>query len=76
VAYSLKARILESQQLADIRQRPLNNNGENVFSEESVQMAANTTMEYVMPTLSNSCTATGERCFLRGPCRDAISKTN
>jgi hypothetical protein len=41
-----------------------------VFSVQSVQIAAHATMEYVMSFLSNNCTATEERCFLRSPCRD------
>jgi hypothetical protein len=32
-------------------------------------------MECVMPPLSNNYTATEEHCFLRGPCRDVISRT-
>jgi hypothetical protein len=72
VAYYLKARIVESQQPAVTRQRPVNNRG-MVFSAQSVPMAAHATMEYVMHSLSNNCTATEERCFLRGPCRDVIS---
>jgi hypothetical protein len=39
------------------------------FSARSVTMAADATMEYVMSLLSKNCTATEERCFLRGPCR-------
>jgi hypothetical protein len=46
-----------------------------VFSAWSVPMAAHATMEHVMPPLSNNRTATDERCFLRGPCRDVISRT-
>jgi hypothetical protein len=46
-----------------------------VFSVRSEPMAAHAIMEYVIPPLSNGCTATGERCFLRCPCRDVISKT-
>jgi hypothetical protein len=64
MAYSLKARIVESQQPAVTRQWPLNNNRGMVISVQSVPMAANATMDYVMPSLSNSCT-TEEQCFLR-----------
>jgi hypothetical protein len=46
----------------------------NNVSARPVQMATYT-MEYVMPPLGNNCTATEELCFLRGRCRDAISKT-
>jgi hypothetical protein len=41
-----------------------------VFSAQSVPMATNATMEYVMPSLSNNCTKTEEWCFLLDPCRD------
>jgi hypothetical protein len=75
VAYSLKARIMESQQLAVIRQRPVNNRG-MVFSARSVLMNAHAKMEYAMPSLSNNCIATEERCFLCGPCRDIISRAS
>jgi hypothetical protein len=60
VAYSLKAKIVESEQPAVTRQRPVNNRG-MVFSALSVAMAAHATMEYVMPSLSNNCTATEEQ---------------
>jgi hypothetical protein len=43
-----------------------------MFSAQSVSIAAHATMEYSMPSLSNSCTATEERCFLCGPCRSYI----
>jgi hypothetical protein len=33
-----------------------------VFSVQSIPM------EYVLPLLSNNCTATEERCFLHGQC--------
>jgi hypothetical protein len=69
--YSLKARIVESQQLA-VTKRPGNKRG-MVFHAWSVQMVAHATMEYVMAPLSNNRTAT-ERCFLRGPFRDVISR--
>jgi hypothetical protein len=55
VAYSLKARIVESQQPAVTRQRPVKNNRRMVFSAHSVPMATRTTTEYVMPTLNNNC---------------------
>jgi hypothetical protein len=74
VAYYLKARIEESQQPTVTRQRIVN--GGMVFSAQSVPMATHATVEYVMPSLSNNCTATKERCFLRGPCRDLISRTS
>jgi hypothetical protein len=57
VPYSLKARTVESQQLAISRQRPINIRG-MVFSAQSMLMAAHATMEYVMPSLSNNCTMT------------------
>jgi hypothetical protein len=41
VEYLLKARIVESQQLANTRQQPINNNRGIVFSLQSVPMAAN-----------------------------------
>jgi hypothetical protein len=75
VAYSLKSRIMESQQPAVTRQRPVNNNRGKVFSAQCVPMAAHATMEYAMPSLSNNCTATDEPCFLLGPFRDVKSRT-
>jgi hypothetical protein len=63
VPYSLKARILESQQLAVTKQQPVNNRG-IVFSVQYMLMAAHTAMEYVMPSLSNNCIATMEQYFL------------
>jgi hypothetical protein len=74
VSYSLKARIVESQQPAVTRQRPVNKNKVMVFSARSFPMAIHTTTQYVMPSLSNSRTATEERCFLRCPNRDVISR--
>jgi hypothetical protein len=56
------------------RQRHVNNNKNNigmVFSTLSVPMA---TMEYGMPPLRNNCTATEERYFVRGLCRDVTSE--
>jgi hypothetical protein len=76
VTYSLKARTVESQQPAVTRQRLVNSNRGMMFSAQSVPMAAHATMGYVMPSLSNNCAATKERCFLRGPCRDVISRTS
>jgi hypothetical protein len=76
VAYSLKARIVESQQPAVTRQRPANNNKGMVSSAQSMPMAAHEAMEYVMSSLSNSCTATEERCFLCGPYRDVIRRAS
>jgi hypothetical protein len=70
-AYSLKARIVESQRPAIARQ-PLVNNNRGVFSALSLPMVAHATMEYSMPLLSNICTTTGERYFLFGPCQDYI----
>jgi hypothetical protein len=75
VAYSLKAKIVESQQLAVIRQQPVNYKRGMVFSVRSVPTVEHATMEYVMPPVSNNRTATKERCSLRGPCRDIISRT-
>jgi hypothetical protein len=72
VAYSLKARIVESQQLAVTWQQPVNNNRGMVFSMQSMPMAAHATMKYVMPSLSNNCTATEEQCFLCGQCQGYI----
>jgi hypothetical protein len=46
-----------------------------VFSARTMQMAAQAMMEHVMPTLSNNCTATEERCFLCGLCQVVISET-
>jgi hypothetical protein len=73
VAYSREAEFVESQQRAVTRQRPVNNIG-MVVCAQSVQMAEQATMEYVMQLLSSNYTATEERCFLRGPCWDVISK--
>jgi hypothetical protein len=72
VAHSLKEKIVEPQQPAVIRQRPANNKREMVFSAQSVIVAANATMEHVMPSLSNTYTATKQRCSLCGPCRGYI----
>jgi hypothetical protein len=69
VAYSLKARFMESQKPAATRQRSVKNNRGMMFSVQSLPMAANATMEYVMPSLSNSRTLTEERCFLHGPAK-------
>jgi hypothetical protein len=73
VAYSLKARIVESQQPIVTRKQSVNNNRGMVFSVQSVPMAEHT-IEYVMPSVSNNCTATEEWCFLLGPCRYGISR--
>jgi hypothetical protein len=75
VAHSLKARIVESQQLAVTMQRPLNNRG-MVFSAQSVLMAAHAAIEYIIPLLSNNFTATEEQCFLCSPCQDVISRNS
>jgi hypothetical protein len=58
VAYSLKARILESQQPAVARQWPINRG--MAFSVQSMLMAGHATVEYIMPSLSQNCTATEE----------------
>jgi hypothetical protein len=71
VAYSLKARTVESQQPAVTRQRPVNKRG-MVFSVQSVQMSAQETVEYIVQSLIDNCTATEERCFLCSPCRRCI----
>jgi hypothetical protein len=76
VAYSLKARIVESQQPAVTRQRPINNNRRMIFSGQSVPMAGHETVECVIPSLGNNSTATVEQCFLRGPLWDVISGTS
>jgi hypothetical protein len=60
VAYSLTARIVESQQPAVARQRPVNKNRRIIFSAQSVPMVAHAAMEYVMPQLSNNSTAREE----------------
>jgi hypothetical protein len=59
-AYSLKARIVDLQQPAVTKQRPVNKNRDMEFSVQSLPMAVDATMEYVMPLLSNNCTATEE----------------
>jgi hypothetical protein len=46
VAYSLRARIVESQQSAVTWQWPINNN--------RGMMAVHATIEYIMPSLSNN----------------------
>jgi hypothetical protein len=53
---------------------PVNSNRGKVFSVRSLPMAAQATMQYVVPPLSNNCTATDKRCFLCGPCRKVISR--
>jgi hypothetical protein len=68
VAYALKARIVETQQPAVTRQRPVNKNRRMAFSAEFVPMAAHATMQYVMPSLSNNCTTREERHFLGNAC--------
>jgi hypothetical protein len=74
VAYSLKAKTVESQQPAVTKQRPVNNN-RGMFLARSMPMATHATMECVVPPLSSNCTATEEWCFLCGPSRDVISRT-
>jgi hypothetical protein len=58
------------------RQRYKNYKRGMVFSAQSVPMAGHATMEYIMPSLSNNCTAKRKRYFLRGPYRDVISRTS
>jgi hypothetical protein len=48
----------------------------NAVSAQVMPMAAHTTVECIMPSLSNSCTATEERCFLHGPCWDVMRRTS
>jgi hypothetical protein len=55
VVYSLKARIVESEQPAVTMQRPVNNK-RMMFSAQSVPMAAYATMKYVTSSLSNNYT--------------------
>jgi hypothetical protein len=76
VAYLLKTRAVESQQPAITRQRCVNNNRGMAFSAQSVPMTAHAKMGYVMPSLSNNCTATEERYLLRSPCREVISRSS
>lgn len=64
VVYSLKARIVGSQQVAFTRQLLVNNDREIKFSAQTLPMVAYATMEYVMPTLNNNFTITKERFFL------------
>jgi hypothetical protein len=73
MAYSLKARTVESHQPAISRQCPANNRG-MVFPAWSVLMAEYVIMEYAMPLLYNNCTATEEPRFLCSPCQDIISR--
>lgn len=54
VAYSLKAKIVESKQLAFARQWPINKNRVMVFSVQFMLMAVYATVEYFMSPLSNS----------------------
>jgi hypothetical protein len=54
VAYLLKARNVESQQLAVTRQQPVNNRG-ILFSAESMLMALHTTTEYVIKVKLSLC---------------------
>jgi hypothetical protein len=55
------------------RNCPVNKNRGMVFSARPVLMVAHATIRYIMPPLSNNCTATEASCFLWGPCRDVIS---
>jgi hypothetical protein len=55
VAYSLKVRIVESQQPALIRQQFVNNSG-MVFSVQSVLIVVPTAMVYAMSSISTNCT--------------------
>jgi hypothetical protein len=52
VAYSLKTRIVESQQLGVTIQRPLNNRG-MVFSVHSMPMVAHAAIEYIIPSITD-----------------------
>jgi hypothetical protein len=52
--------------MAVTRQQPVNNRG-MVFSVQSMPMVVHASMEYVMPSLTNNCTAAEEQCFL---CKD------
>jgi hypothetical protein len=67
VAYLLKSRIVESQQQAITRQQPVNNRG--------IVYSVHTTVEYIMPLLSNNRTVTDEQCFLCSPRQGVISRT-
>jgi hypothetical protein len=71
MAHSLKARIFKSQRQAVTWQRRVNYNRGMLFSAQSMQMV----VEYVMPSLSNNCTAIEERRFLCCPCREVMSRT-
>jgi hypothetical protein len=75
VVYSLKARVMVSQQPAITRQQPVNNNREVAFSVWPMPMAVHATMEYVMPPLNNNHIATEKQRFIHGLCRDVISRT-
>jgi hypothetical protein len=68
-----KRELWRSQQPAVTRQRTVNNRG-MVFCARSVLMAVHATIEYVIPPLSNNCTAADKRRFLRGPCLDVLSR--
>jgi Fe-S-cluster-containing hydrogenase component 2 len=74
VTYSLKARIVGSQQPAVTRQRSTNNSRGIVFSTQSMPMSVHATLENVIPSLSNNYTVTEERCFLCGACLDYIMR--
>jgi hypothetical protein len=63
VAYWLKARIVESQQLAITSQWPINNNRGTVFCAESVPMAVHATMEGIMLSLCNKSLQKGTGAF-------------
>jgi hypothetical protein len=52
-------------------QRPVNNRGV-VFSVQTVSIAVQAPMEYVILSSSNNCTAIEEWYFVRRPCRDVI----
>jgi hypothetical protein len=54
VAYSLKARIVESQQPAFTRPWPVISNRGLIFSAHSVPIAVHAAVEYIVPSLSNS----------------------
>jgi hypothetical protein len=64
------------------RQRSVKSNRGTMFSERFLPITVHATVEYVIPLLSNYCTATIEynnnvkRCFLRGPRQDVLSRTS
>jgi hypothetical protein len=73
VAYTLKARIVKSQQPAMTRQRPVNKK-RVLFSGQSVPIPALEPMKYVMQSVSKNTIETEKRGFLNGPCTYVISR--